>query len=155
MNKDILDPCCGGRMFWFDKNNPDVLFGDIREESHILCDGRNFEVSPDIILDFRELPFEDNSFNLIVFDPPHLENLGKSSWMAKKYGVLNYHWRDDIRQGFNECFRVLKKNAILIFKWSESKIKLKDVLELSPVPPLFGHTTSKNGKTKWVTFIKR
>lgn len=29
--KRILDVCCGGRMFWFDKNNPDVLFVDNRE----------------------------------------------------------------------------------------------------------------------------
>ena len=41
-NKEILDVCCGGRMFWFDKHNPDVLFSDIREEEHLLCDGRFF-----------------------------------------------------------------------------------------------------------------
>lgn len=29
--KRVLDPCCGSRMFWFDKNNPDVEFCDIRE----------------------------------------------------------------------------------------------------------------------------
>lgn len=27
--KPILDACCGGRMFYFDKNNPNVLFTDI------------------------------------------------------------------------------------------------------------------------------
>ena len=25
----ILDPCCGSRMMWFDKANPDVVFGDM------------------------------------------------------------------------------------------------------------------------------
>lgn len=29
--KPILDPCCGGRMFYFDKQNPHVLFCDNRE----------------------------------------------------------------------------------------------------------------------------
>ena len=24
--KKIIDVCCGGRAFWFDKNNPDVEF---------------------------------------------------------------------------------------------------------------------------------
>ena len=36
-NKDVLDVTCGGRMMWFDKYHPDVLFTDIREEEHILC----------------------------------------------------------------------------------------------------------------------
>ena len=26
----ILDACCGGRQFWFDKENPNVLFADCR-----------------------------------------------------------------------------------------------------------------------------
>lgn len=44
---------------------------------------------------------------LVVFDPPHLNKLGKSSWMAKKYGVLGLDWKEDLRRGFSECFRVL------------------------------------------------
>lgn len=47
--KIILDACCGSRMFWFDKENPLTLFADIRDEEHILCDGRNLKVHPDII----------------------------------------------------------------------------------------------------------
>ena len=30
--KPILDACCGGKMFYFDKNDPRVLFQDIRKE---------------------------------------------------------------------------------------------------------------------------
>ena len=33
-------------MFWFDKENPDVLFADIRDEEYILCDGRQLKVPP-------------------------------------------------------------------------------------------------------------
>lgn len=29
--KKILNPCCGSKMFWFDKNNPNVEFCDIRK----------------------------------------------------------------------------------------------------------------------------
>ena len=68
--KIILDPCCGSRMFWFDKTNPDVEFCDIRQEQHELCDGRHLEISPDRIADFTNLPFRDNQFRLVVFDPP-------------------------------------------------------------------------------------
>lgn len=29
--KPILDACCGSRMFWFDRTNPDVVFMDRRK----------------------------------------------------------------------------------------------------------------------------
>ena len=60
--KLILDACCGSKMFWFDKENPNVLFQDIRSEEHVLCDGRKLEVRPDVIADFRQMPYEDESF---------------------------------------------------------------------------------------------
>jgi len=153
-HKNILDACCGSRMFWFDKHNPNVLFQDIREETHTLCDDRILEIKPDVIGDFRNMKFDDNSFRMVVFDPPHLNKLGKSSWMAKKYGVLNYHWRDDLKQGFDECMRVLEPNGVLIFKWNEIQIKLNDVLSIIPYEPLFGHVTGKHGRTIWLAFIK-
>ena len=34
----ILDVCCGSKMFWFDKNNKNVVFMDIRELDDILID---------------------------------------------------------------------------------------------------------------------
>ena len=57
MDKIILDACCGSRMFWFDKKNPLTLFVDIRDEEHVLCDGRDLKVHPDLIADFTNLPF--------------------------------------------------------------------------------------------------
>lgn len=75
--KKILDACCGSRMFWFDKNNPDVEFCDIRQmERTEYYPGRYIEINPDTICNFTDLPFEDNSFYLVVFDPPHLEWAG-------------------------------------------------------------------------------
>ena len=60
----ILDPCCGGKMLWFNKNDRRAAFCDRRREKHILCDGRFFEVNPDTVCDFRKLPFTDESFFL-------------------------------------------------------------------------------------------
>src|SRR3712207_4882255 len=111
----ILDVCCGSKMFYFDKSPKDVIFMDIREETHILCDGRELSIKPDIMGDFRKIPFKDDYFDMVVFDPPHLKNIGESSWMAKKYGVLNKDtWKEDIKQGFRECMRVLKPCGTLI-----------------------------------------
>lgn len=141
-------------MFWFDKKNPLVMFTDIRKEKHILCDGRKLEIKPDRIMDFRKLKFEDKTFKMVVFDPPHLKKLGKSSWMAKKYGVLGENWREDIAKGFRECWRVLDDNGVLIFKWNQRDIKLREVLNLFDQQPLFGHTTTTSGNTIWVAFLK-
>ena len=57
--KAILDACCGSRMFWFDRRHPDVVFMDRREETHMLCDGRTLEIKPDVVGDFRKMPFND------------------------------------------------------------------------------------------------
>lgn len=158
--KKILDACCGGRMFWFDKRNPDVLFADNRIFPKQVIwekggESRSFEVSPDVVMDFRDMDLPSNTFSLVVFDPPHLRRRnGKTGWMNKKYGSLGTEWREDIRKGFSECFRVLRKNGVLIFKWSETEIPLRSVLELAPSEPLFGHPSGKAQKTHWVTFMK-
>jgi len=154
MEKIILDACCGSKMMWFDKKNPSVLFTDKRSESHILCDGRSLEISPDVEMDFTNMPFENDKFHLVVFDPPHMNSLGANSWMAKKYGILTRDWQIDIKEGFDECMRVLKPNGTLIFKWNESQIKINKILEIINTKPLFGHTSGRQSKTIWMTFLK-
>lgn len=154
MDKKILDACCGSRMFWFDKNNPNVLFADIRNEKHTLCDGRALNIDPEIEMDFTDMPFSEDLFHLVVFDPPHLINLGRSSWMAKKYGVLPKNWAPLIKDGFNECMRVLKPNGILIFKWNESQIKVSEIIKVVEKCPLFGHMSGRQSKTIWMCFMK-
>lgn len=152
-----LDPCCGSRMMWFDKIDTRALFGDCRQEKHSYQDRhytRHLEISPDVQLDFRRLPFPDNSFSLVVFDPPHLVRAGKQSWLAIKYGKLGKSWQEDIRDGLAECFRVLKPSGVLIFKWNENQIATTDVLALTNHRPLFGHTTGRRGQTIWLTFMK-
>ena len=62
MTTKILDACCGSKMFWFDKENQEVTFMDNRELDTTLSDGRKLIVTPDILADFRNMPFEDNSF---------------------------------------------------------------------------------------------
>ena len=150
--KKILDACCGSKMFWFDKKNENTVFMDNRTLEDTLCDGRRLVIKPDVIADFKDIPFEDNTFYLVVFDPPHLKQAGENSWLAKKYGTLDKQtWPQDIQQGFNECMRVLKPNGTLIFKWNEEQIKLKDILKVIEYKPLFGN---KRAKTHWLVFMK-
>jgi hypothetical protein len=142
-------------MFWFDKAHPDALYGDIRQEQHILCDGRTLRIEPDQIMDFRALPFSDGVFKLIAFDPPHLVKAGPKSWMAAKYGKLSEDWREDLRKGFAECFRVLATHGVLVFKWNEVQVPIREVLALTPQKPLFGNTSGKrSSQTHWMVFMK-
>jgi ubiquinone/menaquinone biosynthesis C-methylase UbiE len=150
----VLDMTAGSRMMWFDKADERAVFVDQRHEAHTLCDGRSLTISPDIQADFRALPFSNDQFSVVVFDPPHLIHAGENSWLAKKYGRLNPNWRDDIRKGFTEAFRVLKPDGVLIFKWNETQLKVKELLELTPHKPLFGHPTNRKGTTHWFTFLK-
>ena len=148
-------------MFWFDKKNPDVEFVDCREfeDAQIWKSGdgkaiRYCSVKPDTVADFTDLPFEDETFYLVVFDPPHLVHVGKNSWLAKKYGRLTGDWREMLRKGFSECLRVLKSNGTLVFKWSETDISVKEILNIIGHTPLFGHKSGKQAKTHWMCFMK-
>jgi SAM-dependent methyltransferase len=158
----VLDPACGSRMMWFDRANPDAIFGDQRSEtltvvdrSHGREDGtRILSVVPGALMDFRALPFPDGTFRLVAFDPPHLVRAGPRSWLAAKYGKLGQDWREDLRQGFAECFRVLHADGTLVFKWNETQVKLSEVLALTPHRPLFGNTSGKKAGTHWLVFMK-
>lgn len=160
MKRTVLDACCGSRMFWFDKRDPRALFVDNRCESHTLKDksskggSRELVIDPDMQEDFTNLPFPDAAFSLVVFDPPHLTGNGKSGWLAKKYGKLEGDWRNDIRAGFAECFRVLKPEGTLIFKWNETDIPVSEILALTPERPLFGNRHGRLNKSHWIVFQK-
>lgn len=149
-------------MMWHDPDNPDVIFGDIRHETLTVTDRsrgnksgtRTVRIEPDTLIDFRALPYSDGVFKLAVFDPPHLVQAGPRSWLAAKYGKLSEDWREDLRQGFSECLRVLEPDGVLVFKWNETQVKISEVLALAPLAPLFGHRSGRKGLTHWLVFMK-
>lgn len=107
--------------------------------------------------DFRKdkMPFPDKSFKMVVYDPPHLTSGSEKSVINKKYGILNKEtWKEDIVAGFNECWRVLDDNGVLIFKWNNANKSATELIKAFPVDPLFGDFTGKTGKTIWMTFMK-
>ncbi len=156
----VLDACCGSRMFWFDRADARAVMGDIRRETHTLKDksssggSRELVISPDVEMDFRAIPFPDKTFHLVIFDPPHLVSNGKSGWLAKKYGKLGADWREDLRAGFAECFRVLRPNGVLIFKWNEHEVRVSTILALTDQAPLIGNRCGRTAKSHWIVFMK-
>lgn len=162
MSARVLDPCCGSRMWWFDRQHPDAIYADRRSETIVVTDRshdkehgtRTLHIKPDVLMDFRAMPYADGTFRLVAFDPPHLERAGPKSWLAAKYGKLSADWRDDLRQGFAECFRVLHADGVLVFKWNETQVRLSEVLALTPHRPLFGNTSGKKAGTHFLVFMK-
>jgi hypothetical protein len=73
-------------MMWFDRADPRALFIDKRQEVHPMnttarSAGRNPAViAPDVVASFTAMPFPDESFYVVVFDPPHIKanRAGKS-----------------------------------------------------------------------------
>ena len=53
---------------------------------------------------------------------------------------------------FKLIWRVLDYYGVLVFKWSDGCVKVKDLLDILQRKPLFGHPTIK--KTKWFCFMK-
>jgi len=156
--KVILDACCSVKAMWINKNHPNTIYIDIRKEpSGFLGYGRKEELNPTYVMDFRKMEFPDKKFKLVVFDPPHLLSLGKNSLFRNKFGCLDKEtWKQDIKKGFNECWRVLDNYGTLIFKWSDSEIPFQEVLILFKEKPLFRNTTNykSTSTTKWFCFMK-
>ncbi|WP_199688786.1 MULTISPECIES: class I SAM-dependent methyltransferase [unclassified Lactobacillus] len=142
-------------MFWYDKSEPHTIYMDSRSETNEVKDRdyiRSVIISPDIVGDFREMTFEDETFDLVIFDPPHLKQAGEYSWLRLKYGVLpEEDWQEYIKQGFDECMRVLKPTGTLLFKWSNNQIEFSQVFKAIGRKPILG---DRRGSTRWSVFIK-
>ena len=160
MDKKILDMTCGSRTIWFNKKHPAAVYCDKRREDSELYFGRartslhQLHVDPDYQCDFTALPFEDETFSMVVFDPPHLTKAKETAWLVKKYGRLDEDWPKMIHDGFTEGMRVLKPDGVLIFKWSEYDIPAADVWKAIGQKPLFGHHSGKKSTTFWGCFMK-
>jgi tRNA G10 N-methylase Trm11 len=115
----ILDATAGSRAVWFDKYYKDAVFIDIR--GHERHPGNLFG-------DCRKTVFPDGSFDLVVFDPPHM-TCGPKSQMAQRYGhYLTSEIRDLVRDAFAEFHRVLKVDGLVAFKWNDHDTPLEKVL---------------------------
>ena len=158
--KKILDVTCGCRSIWFNKHHPAAVYCDKREMTMALAFGKGHtsihqcNIEPDIVCDFTALPFEDCSFQLVVFDPPHLTGAKETAWLVKKYGKLDENWPQMLHDGFMECMRVLKPDGVLIFKWSEYDLPAEDVWKAIGQKPLFGHHSGRKSRTFWGCFMK-
>lgn len=169
--KHVLDATSSFRRAWFpvNRNHPAVVFLDKRSDEELARDWverSKHDIIPRPPLnfsnltvqgDFCHLPYPDNYFCHIHFDPPHLYRIGKSSMYCKLFGKLDKEtWRSVLGQAAKELWRVLAIYGTLNFKWNDRDIKASEVLALFPVSYLYGNSSSHGQKscTGWYTFVK-
>ncbi|GAH32704.1 unnamed protein product, partial [marine sediment metagenome] len=106
---------CGFKGIWYQKNHPFVTFMDKRKGSYSFSDGwkyhlskdRTYKVNPDVVSDWKDAPFPDEYFDMVIFDPPHLivDRNKKPFAMIQAYGCL---YKDDykrvLRNGIKKLF---------------------------------------------------
>lgn len=135
-------------MMWFDKDPDGVLFVDKRVvPKGAIAQQPLWSVGPDAVCDFSALPYRDDAFDLVVFDPPHAP-LSPNSILGTKYGTLLD--LDEVVAGLEECLRVA--SGFVVFKWAEAPFTIGEVLARTQARPLFGHRTAKSGSTIWAVF---
>lgn len=162
----ILDATAGYRGIWYQKNHPFVTFMDKRKETvdtrsdNNLKNSRRYKINPDVVSEWKDAPFPDNYFDMIVFDPPHLAwvNNKKESSLDKAYGYFKSkdECKRQITEGVNKLFKILKPEGIFILKWCENSIPIDEIIKLMPYQPLFGSNTKSKGHTAnyWIVFLK-
>lgn len=111
--KDILDATVNEGRFWRGSDRK-VVGMDIDRK-----------VKPDIVADNTDMPCKDASFDVVVYDPPHIPNQGKdrSKDFNARFGLV---LKSPIENGYNfthtfppflrEAYRVLRKDGILFCK---------------------------------------
>lgn len=154
----ILDATCGSKGIWYQKNHPYVTFMDKRKGYFFYQypnspKKKEYHIEPDVVSEWKDAPWTNNTFDMIIFDPPHIIKNSEKGILSTKYTQLKPDtWRNDLRIGFKKLFDILKPDGIFILKWSECSAKKEEIFKLIPYRPLFGSRTGTNNH--WICFIK-
>ena len=144
-------------MLWPNKNPPNTVFMDKEV---------GLKRPPHVLGAWRYLPFRDNAFECIMFDPPHLIFMGPNSMHRDPGGAswwgINWPNRMTLLRTIIGAQREFARVASrLLFKWGESR----DGGTVNKLIPLFDkwkevhrYTRPSRGRsrndTHWVTFIR-
>jgi len=149
----MLDATAGNRMMWPNKTPPLTVFMD--KNIHA-------KIPPDVFGIWENPPFREETFETVLFDPPHKFNRSSGFWADPK--SPNYYGADIRREklvsgiyhGTRAFLGIAKR---LCFKWSDDEISLPRVLSLFPKEwkKIFHKEIDKNNAhgnlIHWMTFI--
>ena len=149
----MRDATAGARMMWPNKNPPYTVFLDRNTDG---------PVPPHIYGDYRRLPFRDDVFDCVIFDPPHAarnKQYKKFNWTNREHPSY-YGWditKTELLSGIakaqKEIARVSKR---LCFKWGEVDWTLWQILPLFRPWKEINRKLTNAGRvpTWWVTFVR-
>ena len=119
----ILDATAGLKGIWYQKDHPFVTFMDHRyingskqKTSNNIKNRRVIRIKPDVVAEWKDTPFPDNYFDMVVFDPPHMIRNKKCDHIfVEKYGMLHlsnykqvkYYFNKIIERSFSPFFIIL------------------------------------------------
>lgn len=108
----VLDPTAGHRQGMWTIWRPDgLVLSDI-----------DIETKPDLVADYKNLPFADGVFGSVLFDPPYrlAGTATDQGGMDTRYGICAYRpihvVHDDMVSGLQECARVVRRRGYVIVK---------------------------------------
>ena len=158
----VLDATAGNRHMWGgDKNDPRVVFMDKEE---------NLRIPPDIIATWDDIPYPDNHFRCVIFDPPHVFSLTSMYNQdpkarpngAKKipgwYGAFKSK-RDAVLQIYNAQVEFARVAPALLFKWNDASLSLDRILsvfthwDIVRIAP--GRSRGDKPSTWWVKMTRK
>jgi SAM-dependent methyltransferase len=111
--RDILDATVNAGRFWRGSHRK-VIGMDI-----------NPNVAPDIVADNCDMPCSDESYDVVVYDPPHIPNQGKdrSKDFNHRFGLVDkssaengYNFTHTFAPFLREAYRVLRDDGVLFCK---------------------------------------
>lgn len=111
--KRILDSTVNKGRFWRESKRP-VVGMDIDPRFR-----------PDIVADNTQMPFPDEGFDVVVYDPPHIPNQGKDKTkdFNRRFGLVlrspkenGYSFSHTFPPFVREAYRVLRPEGILLCK---------------------------------------
>lgn len=106
-------------------------------------------IKPAVQADMKFLPFKEDVFEAIIFDPPHTD-AGLGSWIWKKYGSWSkVETIRTVRAANDEFKRVLKKGGLVIVKtyrdrWLLYETLLKNFVFFLPIERRTGAYTKRS-----------
>jgi hypothetical protein len=127
----ILDATCGARLIYggLDKEfnaQPHILIDNrigiqtpppLKDGTRPQSRQRSRTIEPTICASLAQLPFRDNTFNLIIFDPPWIKPSDILFWT---YGGWTHHDATINHYRANKEFhRVLQHSGVLLVKYQE------------------------------------
>ena len=157
----ILDVTAGNRMMWKVKDNPCVVFLD-KEPA--------LAIPPDVLATWDRLPFPDNYFSVIVFDPPHLIRSNPPPYFTNPKEKYNwYGWFKTRREMVVSIIGADKEFArvapMVLLKWYEDEVPVDNIVGLlkSFKPELYkkwranelSRKKRSGGSTWWVKLVRR